>query len=162
MDTTTDAEFIRRVEEAIRNAPPVPKRGDIYTLGTFERAMRYLQRGPFPHEREPEPSQKELRQAVQTVSEAFGRRILLRTPEGNLEGILRPSGGLGVYFTHYEGSQPARHLFSHEYLKLERKEPKYEFSAAGLGGCFPLYGVENIAAKYSLWRAGVRPTIEEK
>lgn len=158
-----DAELIRRVGEAIKNAPPVQKAGDIYTLGTLERSMRYLQRGPFSHDREPEPSQEELRQAVQTVQEAYGKRILLRTPEGSLEGILRPSSGLGVYFTHYEGLQPARHLFSQEYLKLVTKdEHRYEFSAISLGGCFPLYGLENIAAKYSLWKAGVRPKINEK
>lgn len=160
MDANKDGDLIRRVGEAIKNAPPAQKKGDIYTLGTLERSMRYLQRGPFSHDCEPEPSPEELRKAVQTVQEAYEKRIMLCTPEGSLEGILRTSGGLGVYFTHYEGSQPARHLFSHEDLKLEKKSPVYEFSAASLGGCFLLYGLENIAAKYSLWRVGVKPKRE--
>lgn len=156
-----DKELIRRVGEAIKNAPPAQKRGDIYTLGTLERSMRYLQQGPFSHEREAEPSQEELRQAVQMVQDAFGKRAFLLTPEGNLEGIVQPSGDLGVYFTHYEGQRAARHLFSQEYLKLVAKDALvYEFSAASLGGCFLLYGLENIAAKYSLWRVGVKPKRE--
>jgi len=153
-----NADFIRRVEEAIKKVPSAQqKKGDIYTLGTFERAMQGLRHGPFFHNPEPEPSPEELRQAIQTVREAFGKMAFLLTPEGNLEGILRPSEYLGVYFTHYVGSRTARHLFSEEYLKLERREPVYEFSTASLGGCFPLYGVENLAARYSLWKAGVHP-----
>ena len=112
---------------------------------------------PFSSDYIPEPPQEELRRAVQSVRETFGKRAFLLTPEGNLEGILQPSQDIGVYFTHYEGSRAARHLFSSEYLKLERREPVYEFSAASLGGCFPLYGVENIAARYSLWRASISP-----
>ena len=154
MDGNTD--LIRKVGDAIKNAPPTQRKGDIYTLGTFERAIRYLQRGSFSHRPEPEPSQEELRQAVQTVREAFGKRAHLHTPEGNLEGILQPSGGLGVYFTYYAGSRAARYLFSQEHLKLEKREPVYQFSAASLGGCFPVYGIiENLVAKYSLWKAGV-------
>lgn len=149
-----------QIGKLIQHAPPVPRRGDIYTLGTLERAMQNLQH-PFSGNYLPEPSQEELRQAVQTVKEAFGKRSFLRTPEGHLEGILQPSGDLGVYFTHYEGSRAARHLFSHEHLKVEQREPMYKFSATSLGGCFPLYGVENIAAKYSLWKAGVKPIKED-
>ncbi|MDO8656387.1 MAG: hypothetical protein Q7K45_04055 [Nanoarchaeota archaeon] len=148
------SDLIHRVGEMIKNTPPAQKAGDIYTLGTFERAMRNLQH-PFSGDYLPEPSQEELRQAVKTVQEAFGKRAFLITPEGNLEGIVQPSGDVGVYFTHYEGSRAARHLFSHEHLKVEQREPVYEFSAASLGGCFPLYGVENLSAKYSLWKVGV-------
>ena len=154
MDTNA-ADLIHRVGESIKNAPPAQKRGDIYTLGTFERAMRNLQH-PFSGKYIPEPSQQELRQAVKTVQEAFGKRAFLITPEGSLEGIIQPSGDVGVYFTHYEWSRAARHLCSHEHLKLERREPVYEFSAASLGGCFPLYGAENLSAKYFLWKAGVK------
>lgn len=157
-----DLDLAARIQELSKNAPPVPKAGDIYTLGTLERAMQNLQR-PFSSDYISEPSQEELRQAVHTVREAFGKRAFLHTPEGNLEGILQPSGDIGIYFTHYEGSQPARHLFSQEYLKLVAKdEHRYKFSAISLGGCFPLYGVENITAKYSLWKAGIkRPTAEK-
>ncbi len=156
-----NTDLARKIEELSKNAPPVPKKGDIYTLGTFERAMRNLQH-PFSGEHIPEPSQEELRQAVQTVQEAYGKRAVLHTPEGDLEGILQPSEYLGIYFIHYEGSQPARHLFSQEQLKLERKEPRYEFSASALGGCFPCYGLEKLQARYQLWRAGVKPFTAEK
>lgn len=153
-------DLTKEIEEAIRDAPPVQKAGDIYTLGTFERALRNLQH-PFYSEHRAEPSQEELRRAVQTIREAFGKRAFLHTPERDLEGILQPSGYLGVYFTHYRGSRAAKYLFSQEDLKLERKEPVYEFSTASLGNCFLLYGLENIAAKYSLRKARVKPVISK-
>ncbi len=148
-------DLTKEIEEAIRDAPPVQKAGDIYTLGTFERALRNLQH-LFYGEHRAEPSQEELRRAVQTVREAFGKRAFLHTPEGDLEGILQPSGHLGVYFVHYEGLGAARHLFSQEHLKLERREPVYYFSAATVGCCFPLYGGENCAAINYLRKAGVK------
>ncbi len=142
-----DANQVRGIEETIRNAPPVQKAGDIFTLGSFERAIQGLERstrkwdlqhprsgdysprpvleelrqaafgtygGAFerailnispenPEDDLPEPPQEVLRQAVQNVRKAFGKRAFLHTPEGTLEGTLRPTGWLGVYFTHYEG-----------------------------------------------------------
>lgn len=80
MEINPDADLIRIVGEAIKNALPVRKKGDIYTLGTLERTMQNL-RHPFSGEYLPEPSPEELRQAIQNVRDAFGKIACLHTPE---------------------------------------------------------------------------------
>lgn len=141
------------------------KLGDILSLRCFQISFRNLRR-PFSESPKPYPTQEFLRQAWKEVSQAYRKRTILHTPEGDLEGILDPFelpvGG--IHFTHYEGSQPATRLYSPEDLELQKppqeSSPTYEFSVDKITGCVPLYGWESLEARFMLWKAGVKPRKE--
>ncbi len=139
------------------------KPGDILSLRCFVISMRNLQH-PFSETPEPYPTQEFLRQAWKDVSQAYGKRTIIHTPEGNLEGILEPVREIpigGIHFTHYQGSQPATHLYSPEDLELQKSPQEssqaYEFLVEKVAGCMPLYGWESLEARFMLWKAGVKP-----
>ncbi len=133
--------------------------GNAISLRCFEISYRNLRR-PFSESPEPYPTQEFMRQAWKDVSQAYGKRTVLHTPEGNLEGIIEPVREIligGIHFTHYQGSQPATHLYSPEDLELQKKAPVHEFLIEKVAGCMPLYGLESLEARFRLWKAGVKP-----
>lgn len=168
------------IEALIKDVPSVPKPGDLYTLGTFDRSLNFLLSIPsseglskeealrqfLSHRPEPEPSQEVLRQACEDVRQAYGKRCFLRIPERTIatthipertiEGTFQASGWLGVHFVHYEGKSPSACLYSPEWLKLENINP-YTFSTERHEGSNPLWGWDGLKARYALWRAGVKP-----
>ncbi len=145
-------ERVEQLMESLRKEPPITMQDQIYTLGTLERALRYL-RAPLTSM--PEPSQEELRKAINNVAAAYSKRIILHTPQGKLEGMLEPTGWLGVQFIHYCGGRPAKHYYSQEDLRLEQTNPVPLFSTLRDVGCFPLYKENDERARERLARAGI-------
>ncbi len=147
-------ERIERLLISLKIDSPTTVQDGIYTLGTLERALRFLQ-APLTSTPEPEPSQEELLLAINNVAAAYGKRIILHTPQGELEGMLEPTEGLGVQFIHYCGEITAKHYYSQEDLRLKQTNPVPLFSTHRDVGCFPLYKENDERVRERLAKVGI-------
>lgn len=147
---------LSQIEEQIKDAPTVQQEGDIYTLGMFERSLKRLHK---PEAYIFEPTQEEIRIATENLNRAYLKKSTLHTPIQTFEGIFQPDIRIGFNFIYYEGNRTAMQRYSQEDLKRV-EDQEYVFTTRRIVGSTPLYGIENLVSKFSLWRVGIKSKLQ--
>ena len=145
--------MVQNRHEYLKNLSPSRKAGDIITHRMLSSAFEIVS---DPHAQvEPEWSQPRIRQAYADLRPVYGKRVFVRTPGSEYEGVLVPSAP-SIDLLYYSGGRVHMKLLSIEdFMPISSDSFVFETDNDMLGTHHP-YGLEHLVAKIRLWRAGVR------